>query len=306
MFIMSARTVTGGICVSPPLEYYMTGSLEVTCTDITVGVEFENQIDGYVWSVHTVDADGGIIDQVTDGTPYYLMMSGTGFWGGGYMPHLYAPGYYYGDPMTWEQSWTGVYTGSEDGDISDLDDIANRNPITDYDPNLVIKTGAFASADGNNTLIVPQEQVFIGWWGGPWTEPDGEVITWTFGPFLQDSPSDFVLRILMTTRWNSDLYVSDHAFTVCSLLPARVQDATPAYFPTLTAAYQNADNGDTIQSQQIIFEEDVDMNINKSVTLEAGYDCNYTYNTGVTTISGDLAISSGTVIIQSGTFEVAG
>jgi hypothetical protein len=126
------------------------------------------------------------------------------------------PGNYYGVPLTWHESWLGSpdYTGSADGDIVDLDDIANRNPVTVYNPNLVTKTPNFASATGNNTLIIAQEQVFLGWWGGPWTEPDYEIITWTFGPFYSEGPEEFTLRIFMSPTYNEDLYVADYTVSV--------------------------------------------------------------------------------------------
>ncbi len=57
---------------------------------------------------------------------------------------------------------------------------------------------------------------------------------------------------------------------------------TSEYYYKLQTAYDSARDGDTIQSRAIIFSEDLYINLNKSVTLEGGYDCNYTPNTGKT------------------------
>jgi hypothetical protein len=129
------------------------------------------------------------------------------------------PGNYFGVQLTWYESWLGgaAYTGSAEGDMVDLDDIANRNPLTTpFEQTLVIKTPNFASATGNNTLIVAQEQVFEGWWGGPWTEPDSEIITWTFGPFVFAELENFTLRILMSPISNEDIYVADYMVSLCT------------------------------------------------------------------------------------------
>jgi hypothetical protein len=206
----------GQECVSPAFEYYMGVPMGSTCTEISLGTNFINPFDELTWHVNTTDSAGNIIESIMPGTPFYLKIVGSGYWGIGYMPHLYAPGNYYTIPMTWEQSWLGSpeYTGSASGDIFDLDDIINRNPVTVYEPNLVIKTPVFASATGNNTLIVAQEQVFLGWWGGPWTEPDYEIITWLFGPFEVNSSASFMVRILMSPIYNEEIYVADNNFTV--------------------------------------------------------------------------------------------
>jgi hypothetical protein len=213
---LTVKAAKGGVCLSPALEYYMTTPVKISCSEISIGIKFTNPVDGLKWLINTIDATGNIIDSVRAGKPFYLMIIGTGRWGIGYMPHLYVPGNYLGVPMTWKESWVGSpsYTGSAEGDIIDLDDITNRNPIRVYKPNLVIKTTNFANATGSNTLIVAQEQVFLGWWGGPWTEPDGEVITWTFGPFVLKNSADFYFRILMSPVWNDDIYVADYKFTI--------------------------------------------------------------------------------------------
>ncbi|MFZ3136058.1 MAG: fibronectin type III domain-containing protein [Thermodesulfovibrionales bacterium] len=76
---------------------------------------------------------------------------------------------------------------------------------------------------------------------------------------------------------------SDEAYATtsgCANLPVRIARATPVYYSTLQAAYNAAENGDIIQSRDITFTENISVNRNISVTLQGGYDCNYTTNSG--------------------------
>ncbi len=92
-------------------------------------------------------------------------------------------------------------------------------------------------------------------------------------------------------------------FEACANLPARIMEASE-YYSTLQGAYDESFDGYTIQNQTTVFTEALNIDKNKSVALESGYDCDYTTNTGITTLLGDITISNGTLIIQSGTFKV--
>lgn len=79
----------------------------------------------------------------------------------------------------------------------------------------------------------------------------------------------------------------------CTNPPVRISDS----FDTLQEAYNAAAEGDTIQIQSLILSENPELTINKTVTLEGGYDCDYISSTGNTTIYGTMTISGGTVTI---------
>ncbi len=49
--------------------------------------------------------------------------------------------------------------------------------------------------------------------------------------------------------------------------------------------------------------EDLDIDINKSVTLEGGYNCDYTAVNGKTTLNGTMTISNGTVTVGNFVLE---
>ena len=77
----------------------------------------------------------------------------------------------------------------------------------------------------------------------------------------------------------------------------------PTVYSTLQSAYDAAGDGNTIQSQAVVFTEDLDIDLNKSVTLEGGYDCDYTANNGETTLNGMLTVTNGTLTIENFVLE---
>jgi hypothetical protein len=57
-------------------------------------------------------------------------------------------------------------------------------------------------------------------------------------------------------------------------------------------------------TQDALFTENIDFNLPISVTLEGGYNCDYSGITGTTIINGNMTVSDGTVTIQSEIIEV--
>ncbi len=84
----------------------------------------------------------------------------------------------------------------------------------------------------------------------------------------------------------------------CPNLPVRITGATPAYYSTLQAAYDAAVDGDVIQSRNLNFVENLNVNRNISVTLEGGYSCDYTAAVGATALKGMITTSAGTLTIK--------
>jgi PKD repeat protein len=88
-------------------------------------------------------------------------------------------------------------------------------------------------------------------------------------------------------------------FDICANFPVRISGAVPAYYPTIQAAYDAAQDGDTIQSQAVRFTESPDFNINKTVTLDGGYNCVYSSVSGRSVINGDINITDGSVTLEN-------
>jgi hypothetical protein len=85
---------------------------------------------------------------------------------------------------------------------------------------------------------------------------------------------------------------------------ARIVGTPHAYYSIFQLAYDNTAPAGILQIQDHEFIEVLLLDDDKSVTLQAGYDCSYTTNTGKTIITGDMTINNGAVIIESGTLEV--
>jgi hypothetical protein len=86
---------------------------------------------------------------------------------------------------------------------------------------------------------------------------------------------------------------------VVCIYPARIVCGNPVHFSTLQASYDSAGDGDIIQSQDLVFNEDVYMDLNKSVTLQGGHSCYYSDVQGKTILNGNMTISNGTVSIEN-------
>jgi PKD repeat protein len=88
------------------------------------------------------------------------------------------------------------------------------------------------------------------------------------------------------------------------LSPVRITEIPPLYYSTIQSAYSPAFDGDTIQSRDLFFTENLTLNRGILIYFEGGFNCGYTVNEGITVIYGDITISDGTLIINSGTLEV--
>jgi hypothetical protein len=88
------------------------------------------------------------------------------------------------------------------------------------------------------------------------------------------------------------------------LPPVKIIGTPSAYYSSIQTAYYAAVSDDIIISQATVFTEDLLIDMNKSVLLEGGFDCDYSTGMGVTILSGNITISNGTLIIQGGTLKV--
>ncbi len=88
-------------------------------------------------------------------------------------------------------------------------------------------------------------------------------------------------------------------FISCSNLPVRIDRATPVYYSSLQSAYDAAVYGDTIQSRNVSFTDDLTIDRSILVTLEGGYDCDYTTTTGNTSLNGIMTINDGTITVEN-------
>jgi len=79
--------------------------------------------------------------------------------------------------------------------------------------------------------------------------------------------------------------------------PVRVNGVN--YYSTLQGAYDAASGGSIIEMKAASLAGDLNLNLNKTLTLTGGYDCSYSSVTGITTIIGNVSITSGKVTIEN-------
>jgi YD repeat-containing protein len=164
---------------------------------------------------------------------------------------------------------------------------------------------SFDAAGGTGTITVITQA------GCNWTaQPGASWITITSG--TSGSGSGAVAYSVST---NNDvartgaLAIGDQTLTVnqagtidpsCTNLSTRTASLFGyAYSYTIRDAYNETGDGGTIQAQALDFIEDLNLDIDKSVTVDGGYDCNYSTNGGMSAIDGTLTISNGTVTIEN-------
>lgn len=89
----------------------------------------------------------------------------------------------------------------------------------------------------------------------------------------------------------------------CPNSPAFIS-GKPFEYSSFQIVYDDAADNDIILSHASVFNEDVVIDMDKYVLVEAGYDCNYSAFVGATVINGNMTITQGTLIVSDGTLEV--
>lgn len=89
------------------------------------------------------------------------------------------------------------------------------------------------------------------------------------------------------------------AATPCQISPVRIIGSTITYYSSLQDAYDAANDGSTIESHDVIFQNDLLLDLNKRITMRGGYNCDYSTVRGTTTLIGNATINDGTVDIQN-------
>jgi len=135
-------------------------------------------------------------------------------------------------------------------------------------------------------------------------------ISWGLAGIPQDYPA--VLTDQSTGQQTDMRSAGSYSFTytgtrsfriqvteICSTLPVRITGASPVYYSSLQDAYNSAVSGDTIESNAETLTGNLSINLNKSVTLTGGYNCDYSSLSGSTTLNGTLSVTNGSASIEN-------
>jgi len=116
-------------------------------------------------------------------------------------------------------------------------------------------------------------------------------------PFIDWTGCDTPSGSICTMTIDADKNVTAN-FDTCQY-PVRVIGLNINYYSSLQSAYDAASDGDTIQSQDMSFTEDLVLDINKTITITGGFNCDYSAITGTTSLNGSLDIIDGTVNMEN-------
>jgi hypothetical protein len=121
-------------------------------------------------------------------------------------------------------------------------------------------------------------------------DPESSFAGWTGDCIGNGSPCSIVMSAVKSVTATFHLLSCDEKLV-------RIQ-GTSYYYQTIQDAYNLLNNGENAQIQALSFAENLVLQKDTDVQLEGGYDCNYSSNSGVTTINGSLTIQGGTVTIE--------
>ena len=116
-------------------------------------------------------------------------------------------------------------------------------------------------------------------------------------PFIDWTGCEIPNGSICTVTIDADKNVTAN-FDTCQY-PVRVIGLNINYYSSLQSAYDAASDGDTIQSQDMSFTENLALDINKTITFTGGFNCDYSAVTGITSLNGNLDVTDGTVIMEN-------
>ncbi len=135
--------------------------------------------------------------------------------------------------------------------------------------------------------------------------PAGSSKTFTITPSNGATLSDVIVDgtsvgpVSSYSFYNITNYHNITAQFSCPNLPVRIAGSVPAYYSTLQAAYNAAVNGSVIQTVEGLVDN-INFNRDISVTLDGGYNCTYTSNSGKTTMmKGAMTTAAGTLSLMN-------
>ena len=132
-----------------------------------------------------------------------------------------------------------------------------------------------------------------------WDFGDGATSTLQNPVHTYNNSGDYTVTLTASNAGGSDVKVLSNYIHVVPGGTCRISGVPPVYYQTLQAAYDAAVDNSVIQCRGESTAESLNMNRDIAVTLEGGYNSDFTSQTGNTTLHGSITAGSGTATIES-------
>jgi len=137
-----------------------------------------------------------------------------------------------------------------------------------------------------------------------WDFGDGETSTLQNPAHIYRSDGVYTVSLTAANPTGSSLVTETGYITVSACInePVRlISGISTTEYTSLQNALTDSVGGDVIDAQALDFSGNLSIDIaeGEEVTLQGGYDCQYSGNPSVTTINGSLTIVSGTVVAEN-------
>jgi YD repeat-containing protein len=132
-----------------------------------------------------------------------------------------------------------------------------------------------------------------------WDFGDGATSTLQNPVHTYNNSGDYTVTLTASNAGGSDVKVLSNYIHVVPGGACRISGAPPVYYQTLQAAYDAAVDNSVIQCRGESTAESLNMNRDIAVTLEGGYNSDFTSQTGNTTLHGSITAGSGTATIEN-------
>ena len=135
-------------------------------------------------------------------------------------------------------------------------------------------------------------------------ENDGTIDSTLSDPWHEYPLGIYSVKLTVTDSDGSTSTLLRTNYISSCLSPVRIAGTPPWYYTTIQSAYDEAYEGEVIQSRDQVFTEYFFIDRNLHVYFEGGFNCGYSTNEGVTVINGNVTLTDGMFIIDSGTLQI--
>ncbi|MGO9379291.1 MAG: PKD domain-containing protein [Dissulfurispiraceae bacterium] len=291
----SAPFVSSITGLTSDTPYYVRAyATNVVGTAYGANVSFTTSLAQYALTVNLTGTGGGTVTP-DSGTLAWVGSTGTANYYQGTMVTLSA----LANSNSYFSGWSGACLGNG----SSCPVLMSNNPEQEYAMFNLNANFSGSPQSGNNSLPVSFTDTSAGnptsW---SWTFGDGGTSTLQNPVHVYESAGSYTVSLTATgTGWTATMTQNSYInVTQCSNQPVQISGTGNA-FSSIQSAFASPmlSSGEVIQAQAVPTGENLTWAENYNVTLSGGYSCDYSTNSGFTTVNGTLTISNGTLTVAN-------